>query len=133
VSRHSRGLACLLAAIALFTSCGGGGDDASAPPDSGVEGVVLTGPTCAVQRVPPDPDCDDRLLAHASVRAKQGDRLVGETETDAQGRFRLPLAPGDYQLFTSGGINPSDTPVATAHVAANRFTQVELYVDTGIR
>jgi hypothetical protein len=131
VSRRSGRIACILAALALVASCGGADD--AAEEDSGVEGVALVGPTCPVERDPPDPECDDRPLAEATVRAQQGDRVVGETETDAQGRFRLPLAPGDYQLFTSGGIAPFAVPAETARVVANRFTQVELQVDSGIR
>jgi hypothetical protein len=131
VSRRSSTLVCILGSLALATSCGGG--ETAAPPDSGVEGVALTGPTCAVQRTPPDPKCDDRTLAHATVRAQEGDRVAGETETDAQGRFRLALEPGSYELYTSGGMAPLATPVTAVRVVANRFTHVDLYVDTGIR
>jgi hypothetical protein len=131
VSRRSSRIACILSAIALATSCGGA--DEAASEDSGVVGVALTGPTCAVERTPPDPKCDDRVLAHATVRAQDGDRVAGETETDAQGRFRLLLEPGTYELYTSGGIAPFSAPAATARVSANRFTHVDLYVDTGIR
>jgi hypothetical protein len=130
VSRPSA-LACILASLALATSCGGA--DESARESSGVEGVALTGPTCAVERIPPDPKCDDRVLARATVRAQDGDRVVAETQTDAQGRFRLPLVPGRYELYTSGGIAPFNTPVATARVVESRFTHVDLYVDSGIR
>lgn len=131
MSRRSSRLACALATVALVASCGG--TDESTPRDSGVEGVALTGPTCPVETVPPDPACADRPLAQATIRAQQGDRVAGETETDAQGRFRIALAPGDYQLYTSGGITPFSAPATMVSVTASRFTQVELLVDSGIR
>jgi hypothetical protein len=131
VSRRSGGLACIAAAVVLATSCGGGDEAATA--DSGIEGVAWTGPTCAVERAPPDAKCADRLLARATVRAQHGNRVLAETETDARGRFRLRLPPGEYQLYASGGMTPFAAPVASARVVESRFTRVELHVDTGIR
>jgi hypothetical protein len=115
----------------VVTSCSDVGEPD--PKDSGVEGVALIGPTCPVERDPPDPDCADRPLAHATIRAQRAADVVGNTKTDAQGRFRLPLEPGSYQLYTSGGIQPFGTPVATVRVVSNRFTRVELRIDSGIR
>ena len=92
MSRRSSGVACILAALALAASCGGGADDGAE--SSGVEGVALIGPTCPVESDPPDPDCDDR---------------------------------------PRGGIAPFSVPVATTRVVSNRFTRVELRVDSGIR
>jgi hypothetical protein len=98
-----------------------------------VQGIAFIGPTCAVEREPPDPACADRPLARAVIRARRGGRVAGETRTDARGRFRLRLAPGRYQLYTSAGIAPFAAPVATARVAPRRFTRLELHVDSGIR
>jgi hypothetical protein len=119
-----------LAGLAL-TACSTG--DASEPADSGVQGVAFIGPTCPVERDPPDPACADRPLARAVVRARRDGRVAGETRTDARGRFRLRLSPGRYRLYTSGGIQPFGAPVATARVVAHRFTRVTLHVDSGIR
>ena len=98
-----------------------------------MQGVAFIGPTCPVEREPPDPACADRPLARAVIRARRGDRVAGETRTDARGRFHLRLSPGRYQLYTSGGIAPLAVPVATARVVSHRFTRLELHVDSGIR
>jgi hypothetical protein len=133
VSRRSGGLPSILVAFVglALAACSGG--DASEPQDSGVEGVVLIGPTCGVESLPPDPACADRPLARGIVRARRDGRLAGETRTDARGRFRLHLAPGRYQLYTSGGIVPFAAAVASARVTSHRFTRLELHVDSGIR
>jgi hypothetical protein len=108
-------------------------EGASEAEDAGVRGIAFIGPTCPVEREPPDPSCADRPLARAVIRAQRGGRVAGETRTDARGRFRLRLSPGRYQLYTSGGIAPFAAPVATARVVSHRFTRLELHVDSGIR
>src|ERR1700704_5848784 len=42
---------------------GGGGTGGILPYHSGIRGNVMAGPTCPVERVPPDPACADRPLS----------------------------------------------------------------------
>ena len=64
-----------------------------------------------------------RLLRHTGIRDYAADRLVARTTTDARGRFRLSLAPGDYRLTLTDGSRLSPTQV---HVAANETGRLRL-------
>jgi hypothetical protein len=102
----------------------------------GVSGRATIGPTCPVERIPPDPRCADKLLAHVRVDAHRAGslRVSAFVKTDAQGRFRIRLAPGRYDLYADAGIVRLRTPWARAVlVRSGRFTQVALKVDSGIR
>jgi hypothetical protein len=131
VCRRSAGVAGLVAIVIASVACSMGG--AAEPPDSGVAGVAMIGPTCGAERQPPDPNCGDRPLSGARIQARRDGRVVNEARTDVRGRFRLRLDAGRYRLYTSGGIAPFAAPVAFVRVVAHRFTRVELHVDSGIR
>lgn len=99
-----------------------------------VGGVVLAGPTCPVERIPPDPACEDQPVPGAVmlVTDEQGDDVTS-VESDTDGRFRLRLEPGRYVLVPQ----PYDGLLGTA--PAQEFVveaeEIELLVayDTGIR
>ena len=99
-----------------------------------VFGRVLAGPTCPVERFPPDPDCADQPVAGALlVVARPGGEEVRLVESDAEGRFALRLEPGVYVLQPQpydgllGNAPPQEFVV--------ELEPVELMVgyDTGIR
>lgn len=91
---------------------------------SGVEGVVLRGPTAPVcvagsPCTAPAPDVTVQALQHGS--------LVATTTTNHDGRFTLSLEAGDYAVRALGS-EPKDV-----HVSASELTEVAFLIDTGIR
>jgi hypothetical protein len=66
---------------------------------TGLRGVVVAGPTCAVVIDPPDPDCADRPVAGAVlvILDANGDEVARVTSA-ADGTFTVALAPGAYRL-----------------------------------
>jgi hypothetical protein len=133
----------VLALLAMTLSACGSEDDRAtsssgkntAPPTTSVKtqvrGAVLAGPTCPVERAekpcPPAP-----VAARIEVEVSSGER-VAHTRTNAEGRYRLALAPGEYTLVvrTAAG-GPFCAPV-TVKVAADRAVQANISCDTGIR
>ena len=112
------GVVVLAVALALaLGACGVG------QPDSGLAGVVLAGPTCPVQRV--GQPCPDRPVA---VHLRAGSVRFA---SDAQGRFRVALAPGTYTIVNDGGTFPRCR--ATATVPAHAYATIRITCDTGIR
>jgi hypothetical protein len=93
---------------------------------TGVEGIVLRGPTAPVCVAgspcsAPAPDI--------AVQAQQAGKVVAETTTDKNGRYTLPLAVGDYTITALGrGTNPK-----IVHVSDAKLAEVAFFIDTGIR
>lgn len=67
--------------------------------ETGIRGVVVAGPTCAVVTDPPDPDCADRPVAGAVLVILDADGgEVARVTSAADGTFAVALAPGAYRL-----------------------------------
>ena len=107
--------------------------------DSGIEGMVLAGPTCPVER--PDSPCPDRPVAiriavFTATHAMPMEPVTTFTSGD-DGRFRLALPAGSYTLERSCGPQncaPFPTLAPTqVQVEPGRFTRITLHADTGIR
>lgn len=107
--------------------------------DSGIDGVVLAGPTCPVERVG-DP-CPDRPIATTiGVFADTSETdIVAQTSAGQDGRFHHPLAPGVCTLRGAcvTGLSicspyPRIIP-QTVTVTAGGYTSVTVHADTGIR
>ncbi len=104
---------------------------------SGVFGYVHAGPTCPVERIPPDPNCADRPVANAnvSIRVTSSGALVKSIVSDANGNFRADLSSGTYTISVtpqSGGYLPRCNE-AQATVSVNQVSNVDVSCDTGIR
>jgi hypothetical protein len=107
--------------------------------ESGVEGVVLAGPTCPVERV--DSPCPERPVAltlgfytptHSTPAVP-----VATATSDASGRFRVALPPGTYVVQRACGPQactqfPFVKPL-TVEVQPGRYTSLTINADTGIR
>jgi hypothetical protein len=101
------------------------------PPDSGIEGTVLIGPMCPVMRE--GEECPDQpYQAVLTVTSPKGERIV-QVQTEADGRFRIPLPPGEYILHPE---SPNILPFAQEQsfvVMESEFIRVDVKYDSGIR
>ena len=102
-----------------------------APRESGIEGQVLIGPMCPVAQQ--GQECPERpYQATLTVNSPNGG-MIAQFQTDGQGHFRLPLAPGEYILHPE---SPNGMPFAvdqTIVVGAGQYTQIVVNYDSGIR
>jgi hypothetical protein len=99
-----------------------------------VRGRVLAGPTCPVERIPPDPRCADRPVSGAVLLFV--DRLgrdAGRAVSDDNGAFTILLPVGRYTLWPQPVVGLLGTaPPQDVTVTADAPPLVVLY-DTGIR
>jgi hypothetical protein len=100
-----------------------------------VRGVAQAGPVCPVERVPPDPACADRPVAGAVLVVTQNGKEVARTTTEADGRFHLRLAPGDYQLVPEPveGLMGTAEPIKLTVREGGVPAPLIVAYDTGIR
>lgn len=98
-------------------------------------GVVKVGPTCPVEREPPDPNCADRPYSGAFkvVRADSG-ALVKNFISDIEGRYSVSLPSGQYIIkHDSTGRFPACGDVGPVTVRPNLATEANINCDSGIR
>lgn len=103
-------------------------------PKGTVHGQVLLGPTCPVERIPPDPACAPKpykttiiVLRAPSIASYK------KVATDNLGRFTISLSPGMYTLRATGrSIYPRCTD-KTIKVLAKKSLNIKIDCDTGIR
>jgi hypothetical protein len=120
----------LLLTICVLTAC-------SITPildnSSGIYGRVTIGPVCPVVRV--GEACPDKpYQATLIILTASGDK-VARIVTDADGNFRVSLAPGDYILRPE---TPPNQPLPIAQeqqftVAKGQFAELRVTYDSGIR
>lgn len=100
---------------------------------SGVRGTVTIGPTCPVERIPPDPQCADKPYATTFVITSTSGMSAGTVTSGADGTYKLGLAPGNYVIaLQKSGVMPSMAPQSFT-VSANTYTTLNLSLDSGIR
>ncbi|HEY4501530.1 MAG TPA: hypothetical protein VJJ20_00485 [Candidatus Paceibacterota bacterium] len=101
--------------------------------NSGIRGTVMAGPTCPVERDPPDPQCADKPLATTVAVSRAGSSQVfATTKSDAQGVFEFSLPPGSYVVSAGEGTLPRCNLVS-ATIGPSSYTSVSIECDTGIR
>lgn len=127
-----------LACTAALSVTGSGTDPSTltAETRSGVFGRVMLGPTCPVETV--DDPCADRPAAHVKVTVSE--QIAGEsdgagpavatTRTDAKGRYRVAVPPGNYVVTAKAGMS---CEFMDASVRRGTYTHVRVPCDTGIR
>ena len=133
--------------VALLAACSNEDDEqtttstntisnASATPTgaatSGIEGQVLLGPTCPVERE--GMPCEEPYEATIVVWDAARTTRVLTFDSDNDGRFRVGLPPGEYYVEPQGvqqGL-PRPEPQSVT-VPVNTFLSVTLHYDTGIR
>ena len=107
------------------------------PGNGRVIGSVLLGPTCPVERIPPDPACAPRpYKSTIDIYNTFTGSSYQSVATDANGVFRLSLAPGSYSLAVTRNANGSLYPRCSQvniSVVAKSSQNVTVNCDTGIR
>ncbi len=99
-----------------------------------VSGQVLLGPTCPVERIPPDPSCAPRPYETSIDIRRAGSNLaIKRIETDANGFFSVQLEPGDYEFEPVGGSPFPMCSKTLVRVELGAVLEVNLPCDTGIR
>ena len=121
-------LAGILVAMTIVAGCS---SDASAPPGTGLTGVVVRGPTQPVCQV--DDPCEAPFAATFDVF--RGGMRVTVFRSDAQGAFTVGLSPGNYRVVPRADapiLDPSGQAKDVV-VGSEGLTAVALSFDTGIR
>jgi hypothetical protein len=125
-----RAIAVALALLALAVSAANGSG-------SGIRGRVTSGPTCPVERYPPDPACAPRgFVARVHVRRASDHHLVASLKSGSDGRFSVALRPGSYLVSArpaSGASLPRCPQAQRIKVASGRFARITISCDSGIR
>jgi hypothetical protein len=113
------------------------------PEQSGtVRGQVLAGPGCPVETAPADgsapgggDECADRpTAARIQVTAVNSGSVVTTVRSDTDGRFRVDLPAGQFELQALGLADPGVAgPPLLVRVRPGRLTDAVVQVDTGIR
>jgi hypothetical protein len=102
-----------------------------------VTGFAHAGPTCPVEKVPPDPACADRPVAGAVlVVTTAAGAEVARALSAADGTFRVAVPPGDYVLVPRpvAGLLGTAQPVPFRAVADGAApAPLDVAYDTGIR
>ena len=101
---------------------------------SGIFGEVTIGPTCPVIRE--DSPCPDRpFKAEMVVEDVNTKEAIATIRTDSEGRFRVPLPPGEYYLHPvdpNPGLPPTGKGLSVT-VLPGEYTHVSVEYDSGIR
>lgn len=101
---------------------------------SGAYGTITTGPTCPVQRNPPDPACADRPYVGtvSACVANVGAPCVPiEFRTNTQGDYQVALPAGTYYFIADTGIHGGRSKDIV--VSPDAYTRADIVFDTGIR
>jgi hypothetical protein len=106
------------------------------PDATGVHGTVTAGPTCPVERDPPDPDCAARPVVGAVLVFTDADGTeVARATSAAGGTFTVGLAPGAYRVTAEPveGLMGTPAPMDVEVEAGGPMTELQVSYDTGIR
>ena len=110
---------------------GPGGQD-----PSGITGLVHLGPQCPVETA--DKPCEDQPAANVKVTVSEqipgesysAGAVVARATTNADGTYRVVVAPGDYVVTADAGMS---CELMDARVTNGAYVKVDIPCDTGIR
>src|SRR5687768_1406836 len=107
----------------------------SVEPRTGLVITAVAGPTCPVERIPPDPACAPRPVAGATVVVQDAQRNnVATVVLDAGGAAVVALPVGQYIVQPQPVVGLMGTAASTdVAVLDGPLTPVVLSYDTGIR
>lgn len=119
----------LVLALGLASCRGEATEELPSPADSGIRGVVTSGPQCpVVQAGSPCPD--EPWEGRIDITA--GSDLVATVSTFDGGRFSIAIDPGTYRVQPRVE-GPGTAPPMTVEVPVQGYVEVAFTVDTGIR
>jgi hypothetical protein len=113
--------------VVMLAACG----DAPGDGASGIRGRALAGPQCPVEMA--ESPCPDLPWDGIVVATAVGSGETFTASTDADGRFELSLSPGTYEVTIDAASTPPTAEPQTVTVEEGSFTEIEVFVDTGIR
>lgn len=97
---------------------------------SGIDGKVVLRPVSPVER----PGMINQRPYETIIGVENAaGRVVAEVRSDRDGRFRIILEPGTYDLHPASDAVYPQAPVQTVTVAKDHFTPVHIVYDSGIR
>ncbi len=102
----------------------------------GIKGTVFLGPTCPVERNPPDPQCANKLYQTSLVVTNSdGTHVIKTFSSDANGNFSVQVPPGTYAIRSAPSMNmlPRCSTNGTITVSTGTYASTTVYCDTGIR
>ena len=112
--------------MSVFASTG----QTPSPGESGIEGVITISPS---QPGPSRSDASDSTpVSNTAFVVKDPKGEVTSFTTDAQGQFRIPLAPGHYTVSIKGRTIGRFGPFEV-DVVSGKITKVQWKCDSGIR
>lgn len=109
---------------------------ASVKKTQGVEGTVKIGPTCPVEKTPPDPACADKPYQTTVLvfdAGKSGSTAIAQAKTNSAGYFKITLPAGFYIVQAEGGQPWPHCSSWTGAIVAGEFKKLALNCDSGIR
>ena len=132
---HRRPWSILAVLVLLVAGCSATGPARSLVAGTGIAITATAGPTCPVERVPPDPACEPRPVADATILIvdDQG-KTVATVATGADGTVLVAVPAGNYVLQPQpvsgmmGGAEPVNVTVVDGSA-----TPAAISYDTGIR
>ena len=122
----------LVVGMTAASDAGAAGAARTSPPNSGIRGIVLYGPTCPVER--PGHSCERPYVANLTFQRAALRGATAHARSGTDGRFSVGLAPGRWLVKVNAGASPY--PRASSRVVsvtARHFTSVTIQVDSGIR
>lgn len=115
------------AAVALALMPLGGPSGATG---SGLYGTVMKGPIHPVCSI--DEPCDGP--AQLTLVFSQDKQVIARVKSTDKGKYRIPLAPGFYDVRAAKKVGLTKLPKPHAvHVRAGHWDKINLFFDTGIR
>lgn len=101
---------------------------------SGISGRVTLGPTCPVERIPPDPKCAPAPYETSIYITKPSSSTFSRSiKSDANGAFSVELDQGTYVIKAQGGKIYPRCGEVTVEVKSGQYTTANISCDTGIR
>ena len=100
---------------------------------SGIQGTVWIGPTCPVQRDPPDPDCADRRHETTLELTTADGVFVRRFASDGNGTYRIDVAPGNYAIRSPPEQTLPSCAAGPVTVVAGDYPTLDVPCDSGIR
>jgi hypothetical protein len=104
-----------------------------------LEGTILIGPICPVERIPPDPGCLPTAETYkaypVSVYTSDGKRKITQLNPSLDGSFSIELPAGNYLVVLEkdqNNIGGSNLP-SEVSITSKDITLLDINIDTGIR